>query len=149
MDRTPACISLLSQTFVPEPAKGSTFRKRTATLIGAIIIGGFATPAMAASEMSTKVVRCGDQSCLQVSGYREDPTSTVSINGQAVSVEGKNGWRVRLPVETVREWSAPYARTIEVSLRDPQTQLEASASVDLPIGMLGGVDLASLVISAR
>ena len=74
----------------------------------------------------------------------------VSINGQEVAVEGKYDWRVRVPVETVRGWSAPYARTIEVSLRDPQTQLDATADVDLPIGLLGTLtDLAALEIRAR
>ena len=128
----------------------SAIRKRTAALMAAIVVCGSAAPAMAASESSTKVVRCGTQSCLQISGHRDDTASTVSINGQEVAVEGKYDWRVRVPVETVRGWSAPYARTIEVSLRDPQTQLDASADVDLPIGLLGTLtDLAALEIRAR
>jgi len=48
----------------------------------------------------------------------------------------------------VRSWSAPYAREIEVSLRDPATLRETVAAVDLPIGLLGGVtDLAALEVS--
>lgn len=131
------------------PAGARAFRKRAFASIGAIIIGSLASPAMAA-EPSTRVIRCGEQSCLQINGRRLDPAAIVSINGHAVPVEGEHSWRVRLPVEVVREWSEPYARTIEVSLHDPQTQRATSASVDLPIGLLGGkTELASLVISVR
>jgi hypothetical protein len=118
--------------------------------IGATVIGSLASPAAAASEPSTRLVRCGEQSCLQISGSRGDPAAIISINGHVVPVEGEHSWRVRLPVEVVREWSVPYARTIEVSLHDSETQRETNASVDLPIGLLGGVtDLASLVVSVR
>jgi len=105
---------------------------------------------MASSEPSTRLVRCGGDSCLQISGHRDDPASIVSINGHVVPVEGEYSWRVHLPVEVVRQWSAPHARTIEVSLLDWEMQLGTIASVDLPIGLLGGVtNLASLVVSAR
>lgn len=74
----------------------------------------------------------------------------VSVNGHVVAAEGRHRWRVRLPVEVVRQWSARYARTIEVALRDPETQGATVASVDLPIGLLGGLrDPAPLVISVR
>lgn len=74
----------------------------------------------------------------------------IAINGHVVPVEGERRWRVRLPVEVVRELSAPYARTIEVALRDPDAQREVVASVDLPVGLLGGTtELASLAIRAR
>jgi hypothetical protein len=125
-------------------------RERALASIGAIIVGSLASPAMATSEPSTRLIRCGEQSCLQISGRRGDPAAIVSINGHAVPVEGEHSWRVRLPVDVVRQWSVPYARTIEVSLHDPETQRETNSSVDLPIGLLGGVtELASLVISVR
>jgi len=105
---------------------------------------------MAAPEASTKLVRCGEHSCLKISGYRDNPAATISINGHEVPVNGGHGWRVRLPVEIVREWSIPYARTIEVTLHDPETQRETSAEADLPIGLLGHVtNLASLVVNIR
>lgn len=110
-------------------------------------LGSLASPAIAAPEPSTKLVRCGAQSCLRVSGHRDDPLSIVRINGHAVSVEGVRNWRVHLPVDVVREWSAPHARTIEVSLGAPEAPC---TSVDLPVGMLGHTtELASLVISLR
>ena len=132
------------------PAEGLGLRKQALASIGAMIIGSLASSATAASAPSTRLIRCEEQSCLQISGRRDDPAAIVSINGHVVSVEGEHRWRVRLPVEVVRQWSVPHARTIEVSLHDPETQRETIASVDLPIGLLGGTtDLASLVISVR
>lgn len=105
---------------------------------------------MAASRPKTKLVRCGDQSCLVVSGHRDSPAARVNVNGHEVPVQGKRGWQARLPVETVREWSLPYARTIEVTLREPETLRETNAEVRLPVGLLGHVtNLASLVVSIR
>jgi hypothetical protein len=100
----------------------------------------------AALEPSTRLVECGDENCLLLTGHREDPDATVSINGRAIEVEGERRWRARVPVETVRLWSTPYARTIEVSLGDR----ESSTNVDLPVGMLGGLtDLAALEVRVR
>jgi hypothetical protein len=156
MDRTPAFNAVLPETFAPtraapdRPVKGRSVRTPALALACVLMIGSFASPAMASTETNTRLVRCGDQSCLLIRGHREDPASIVSINGQAVSVEGGHGWRVRVPVDTVRQWSAPAAREIEVSLRDPETQRETTDSVDLPVGLLGNLtDLASLEISVR
>jgi len=154
MDRTSAFNAVFPGRTSPVPPERlrpavRPVRKRALAVIGALAFGSLAAPAIAASEPSTRLVRCGEESCLRVNGYRDDPASIVSINGRVVPVEGKRSWQVHLPVEVVRQWSAPYARTIEVSLQDPETQLETAASVDLPIGLLGGVDLASLVVSVR
>jgi hypothetical protein len=139
MDRTPGFSAVLPQ-----------LRKQAITLAGALIIAGFASPALAAPETSTKVVRCGDQSCLLVTGYRADPASIVSINGRAVTVEGEHGWRVRVPVATVRQWSAPFARTIAVALHDKDARRETVDTVDLPVGLLGQVaNLASLEVRVQ
>ena len=156
MDRTPTFSAVLPETFAPtraaphRPVKGRSDRMPVLALACALMIGSFASPAMASTETSTRLVRCGAQNCLLIKGHREDSASTVSINGRAVSVEGGRGWQVRVPVDTVREWSAPAAREIEVSLRNPETQRETTDSVDLPIGLLGNLtDLASLEISVR
>ena len=125
------------------------FGKRAAALVGTLAIGSLASPAMAELEPRAKLVRCGSESCLQIAGYRNDPAMTVSLNGHTVSAEGKNGWRVRLPIDTARQWSTPNARTIEVSLRHPETEQETSAVADLPIGLFGGItNLPSLNITA-
>jgi hypothetical protein len=119
-------------------------------LIGALLAGGLTSPAAAEPEPSTKLIRCGGQSCLQISGRRDDPAAIVSVNGHVVPVEGRHRWRIRLPVEAVRQWSARHARTIEVSLRNPGMPEATVIEIDLPTGMLGRMtDLASLVVSLR
>lgn len=151
MTLRPASRPFFAKTSDQQPlsACGRGFRKQALALAGVIAIGSLTSPALAESEPSTKLVRCGAQSCLQVSGYRSDPSATVRLNGQAVDVEGKYGWEVSLPVETVRSLSAPYARSIEVSVHNPETEQVTSANADLPIGLLGGVtDLASLEVRA-
>lgn len=125
------------------------FRQRALAFTCALVVGNLASPASAAPELNARLVRCGAESCLRVSGHRESPASLVRINGRIVPAEGGRRWQIDLPIETVRDWSPPYARTIEVSLQDPETQRRATSIVDLPIGLLGGVtSLASLAVSA-
>ena len=120
--------------------------------LAALLVGslaGFSAPAFAATEPRTRVVACETGSCLLVTGRRANAASMVSINGRAVSAEGAHNWRVRVPVDTVRKWSAPFARTIVVSVVDAGTRTDATAEVDLPIGLLGQVEDLTLVISAK
>jgi hypothetical protein len=124
------------------------FRQQAWPLAGALLLASLASPASASPEASAKLVHCSTGSCLRISGHRESPTSIVRINGNVVPAEGRRKWAVELPIHTVRDWSAPHARTIEVALDDPATQRGATASVDLPIGLLGGVnELTSLVVN--
>lgn len=152
MPRNPArpshCPETADLKSLPAPRGG--FRWRAISL-GVLAVATVPSPAAAGDfEPEARLVRCDTQSCLEVSGYRDHPASVVALNGHVVSAEGSNGWRVRLPVETVRQWSAPFARTIEVSLRNPETDRETVASADLPIGLLGDVtQLALLEVRAR
>lgn len=95
---------------------------------------------------STKLERCGTQTCLRISGRRDDPAATVLIEQHAVAVSGAKRWHVSLPLETVRSWSAPAARTILVeTVGSERTQTKAR----LPIGVFGRTtELAFLSISA-
>lgn len=130
--------------------KGRRFHRRALALAGAAIFGGLASPVIAAPEPSTKLVKCGAQSCLLVTGYRDDPTSVVSINGHAVAVEGARRWKAYLPVALVREWCAANARTIDVSLAAPAAEPATVTRVDLPIGLLADATvLAALEINVR
>lgn len=138
----------MDRTLTVNHVFSKTFAARAIVVLCTVAIAGLASPARAEPETSTKLVRCGAESCLRISGYRPDPGATVRINGHAVPVEGERRWQVQLPVEVVREWSEAYARTIEVSLHQADAQIGASADVELPVGMLGGpIDLSSLVIS--
>lgn len=110
------------------------------TLAAALAVS--ATPASA--QPRTRLVDCAAGSCLLVTGYRADPAAPVQINGRAVDVQGTRAWRATVPVETLRGWSAPYARSITIAVADEP--VEAA----LPIGMFGGSErLADLTVTAK
>lgn len=104
--------------------------------------------ALAASEPTTRLVSCGGASCLLVSGHRSDANSEIRINGHPVKVEGRHAWRVSLPVETVREWSLPRARAIDVAIVDGDDDGGPTARARLPIGLLGQSTELALVIGS-
>ncbi|QOT74045.1 hypothetical protein H5V43_18090 [Sphingobium fuliginis] len=105
---------------------------------------GFVQPAAAASSPRTRLVEFRSENCLLISGSRDNAASKVSVNGHIVPAEGRHNWRVRLPVSTVRSWSAPMARTVTVAVEG------LSHEADLPIGLLGHADdLAMLVVRAK
>lgn len=123
------------------------FSLRTLVL-GSLAPAAFAAAPAAASEIATRVVGCAEGSCLLVTGHRASAKAAVSINGRAVNTQGSRKWRARVPVETLREWSAPLARTITVSVMDRGIQRDSEAR--LPIGLLGHAeDLAFLVVSVK
>ena len=103
--------------------------RATATwmLIPAIIAS--ATPAIAASESRTRLVECRTGDCLLVTGRRDDRNAVVAINGRTVPVEGALRWEIRLPVDTLRAWSAPDARTVTISVDGVESEAR------LPTGM--------------
>ena len=73
----------------------------------------------------------------------------VTVAGHSVVVEGDRRFQVALPVETVRAWSAPFARTIAVTTTAPGGAV-TTHEVRLPIGLLGQVtELAALEVTAR
>ena len=131
------------------PSCSLAHRLALAALLGVGLAAGLSSPAYAATEPRTRLVPCEAGNCLLVTGYRANAASEVNINGRPVFAEGARKWRVRLPVATVRAWSASFARTIMVSVVDAESRADATAEVDLPIGMLGQADLSSLVVSAK
>ena len=113
----------------------------------AALLAATLVPAAASAAPQAKLVSCDPVDCLQVSGTRASRDAAVLINGHAVAVEGGRRWRVRLPVETVRGWSSPRARTIRVTLATPTQDRAIEHETELPIGLLGGrIDLAALVV---
>lgn len=122
------------------------------SMMALAMVAGFVTlapTAMAASAPKTRLVSCGGDSCLLVTGHREDNSSIVSINGHRVNAQGGGTWKTVLQLDTVRSWAGPMARSIDVSVYDPSTGTQASHPAKLPIGLLGHVtDLAALVIGS-
>ena len=102
-----------------------------------------------AQASTVKLVRCGAGDCLLVRGHRNSDQAAVRVNERAVEAKGGRSWRVRLPVQTVRDWSAPFARTLSISVVDPAGSVERTEAVRLPVGLLGqNLELASLVVHA-
>lgn len=96
---------------------------------------------------STRLHRCGDQTCLLISGRRTDPAAPVLVERHEVPVVGRRHWHVSLPLQTVRDWSAPFARSISVAVEGGDGRTVRAA---LPIGLFGRTtELASLNVSAR
>jgi hypothetical protein len=148
---TPAWRSTDMRPFNPlrlvEIAPDMTPIRKLVLAVAPALALSLASPAMAAAP-NTRLVSCGAEDCLLVTGYRESRADVVRINGHRVEVEGKRHWRARLPVATVRNWSVPFARRIEVSVQDAAAQTDTLQYARLPIGLLGHApDLASLVIT--
>jgi hypothetical protein len=124
-----------------------TGRWRTALLIFAAA----APSALVARPVATtRLVACGEDDCLQVRGRRASPGATIRINGRPVAADGGARWRVTLPLATVRDWSAPFARTLQVSVEEPATAHDEGEAVRLPMGLFAGrIELASLTVRAR
>lgn len=116
--------------------------------VGFAMAGALSSPA-ALAKPTTRLVSCGAQDCLLVTGRRPDAATPVRINGHAVDVTGGRRWRLRLPLDTVRRWSARRARAISIAYDGADADADAG-DAELPIGLLGHpIDLASLTISVH
>lgn len=104
--------------------------------------------AAARDGAQTRLQRCGTDTCLLVQGRRADPRAVVRIAEHPVAVRGSHAWRAMLPLDDVRAWSTPFARTITVRVDEPGGSVSEGLA-RLPIGLLGHVtELASLEITA-
>lgn len=126
-----------------------SLRNRLVGITIATFVVASASTANAAPEPKTRLVSCGSESCLLVTGRRNAADSLVSINNRLVTVEGRRAWHVRMPLAAVRELTSPYARSIEVTVAQADGHEEWSEDASLPIGLLGHRNLATLVVSAR
>ena len=103
-----------------------------------------------AQPTTARLVACDTGSCLLVRGRRASAQTAIRINAHLVEAKGRHSWKVRLPVATIENWSAPYARTLKVALVEPDGSAAPSETVRLPAGLLGhDLELASLVVHAR
>ena len=98
-------------------------------------------PAMAKDAPETRLVSCGKESCLMISGRRDHAGQSVSVNGVEIPSDGTDRWRVVLPLETVRALCEPRARTVEVTITDSNSGRAAVSEARLPVGLLGDSSL--------
>jgi hypothetical protein len=122
---------------------------RSAGVGFALAIATAATP-VDARPATARLISCDAGSCVLVRGYRSTSRAVIRINDRIVEAKGGRSWRVRLPVATVEDWSAPFARTLRISVADPAESSQRTEAVRLPVGLLGhNLELASLVVRAR
>ena len=122
---------------------------RSAGVGFALVIATAATP-VNARPATARLISCDAGNCVLVRGHRSTSQAVIRINDRVVEAEGGRSWRVRLPVAIVEDWSAPFARTLRVSVTDPAESGHRTEMVRLPVGLLGhNLELASLVVRAR
>ncbi|WP_076073010.1 hypothetical protein [Sphingomonas montana] len=109
-----------------------------------------AAPAQGARAMRARLVQCGPESCLRLSGYRPSATAVVRIGARALAVDGGRKWQATVPLTVARTWPIARGYALRVVVADPDTLTERSERVLLPPGALGSRnEIASLVVSAR
>lgn len=107
------------------------------------------TPGHAAAAPQARLVHCGDETCLRISGHRPHAAVVVRVAGHALAVEGEHSWRTTVPLTTARDWANASGDTLMLTLADPLTGTERVDAVTLPPGALGKrVELATLVVRA-
>lgn len=127
-------------------------RRRVRPLsIGSLVLAlGVVAPGGAAAATRARLVHCGGETCVEVSGKRPHAGVAVRIAGRAVRVAGATSWRATLPFSTARGGVDASGAMLMVTLVDPATGSEQVQTAMLPPGALGRpVELATLVVSAH
>ena len=129
-----------------------TFLHSAGRAIRGAAIMGIAIAAMPESAMAgtrTRLVNCGERTCLRISGHRSDATTAIRIAAQPVTVEGGRAWRATIPLLLARSGANASLDRLSFTTIDRKTGAESVESVALPPGALGRrVELASLNVSA-
>jgi hypothetical protein len=117
-----------------------------------VAIMGFAlaaTPGSAVAGTRARLVKCGDRTCLRISGHRPSAAVTIRIAEQPVTVEGGHAWRATVPLFLARGAANASLDRLTLTMTDLKTGVETVDTVALPPGSLGRrVELASLNVSA-
>lgn len=92
---------------------------------------------------------CGEDTCVVLTGRRDRATDGVTVAGHPVAARGGRRFEVAVPLDRVRAWSVPHARTIALGTLSG-TGDQTTRDVRLPIGLLGHVtELAALEVRSR
>ena len=121
---------------------------RATGLVVAVL--AMASPACATRAPEARLVHCGEQTCLRLSGHRAQPTVAIRVAGQDLAVEGGRAWRVTVPLATARAWATMSGSSLSLTMADPEGGAETTQAVSLPPGALGRrIELSALVVHAR
>ena len=96
-----------------------------------------ATPGSTFAAPRTRLVHCGDATCLRISGRRPHAAVAVRVAGHTLRVEGKRAWRATVSLATARGWAGTRDGTLPVTLIDVRTGSESTELAMLPPGALG------------
>jgi hypothetical protein len=107
-------------------------------------------PAQAERQTRARLVSCGENNCLRLSGYRERADMVVRLGERDLAVEGDHAWQATVPLDVARAWPIARNYALRVVLVDPDAETERVETVMLPPGSLGSrTEIASLIVSAR
>jgi hypothetical protein len=108
-----------------------------------------AIPGAAVAGPRSRLVNCGDKTCLRISGHRSSSAVTIRIAQKPLTVEGDRAWRATVPLSTAREGANASLDRLMLTMTDVKTGVEMVDTVALPPGALGRrVELASLDVNA-
>jgi hypothetical protein len=121
---------------------------RLFSLILALAMAAMPRSAIAAPE--ARLVHCGSDTCLRISGHRPHAAVIVRIAGHDLAVEGERSWRATVPLATARAWAGVSGDALVLTLADSRAGTESRTVVSAPPGALGKrIELASLVVRAH
>jgi hypothetical protein len=107
------------------------------------------TPGYAVAAPLARLVHCGNETCLRISGRRLHSAVAVRIDGRDLAVEGERNWHTTVPLTAARDWTNVSGDTLTLIMADTRTGTETSTAVSLPPGALGKhIELATLVVRA-
>ena len=108
------------------------------------------TPVQAGQSARARLVSCGENTCMRLSGYRPRTAMVVRIGGHDIAVAGDRAWEAAVPLAVARTWPTTRNYAVRLALVDPDARTEQVETVMLPPGSLGSrTEIASLTISAR
>lgn len=109
-----------------------------------------AVPVTVMAAPLARLVHCGGETCLRISGHRAHSAVAVRIAGRDLAVKGDRSWSATVPLRTARDWANRSGDILRLTLADANTGIENEDTVSLPPGALGKrIELATLVISAH
>ena len=97
----------------------------------------------------SRLVHCGADTCLRLSGHRSNAAVAVRIAGHDLAVTGDRSWHATVPLSTARDWPSSSRGTLTLTLVEMSTGTETVDAAIMPPGALGRrVELATLTVHA-